>query len=326
MKRKIHRFSVLTVIIFSAAMVVLFTGCENGTPGIGEQGIADSENGTANVSLKIGSGDLYTPKGSKLSTSTSQPNCHFFAWQTYTGIPQNLPKYHLETPALFINDGSYILVGQGSSTDKNLPSGVRLGDKVVYGTQFAHSAVVVNITAGDPQFISYFVGDDHFTNHKPYLQGFPSDLYYYRIFDEKYGNLPPNCPRKKIALMAYCNDLFVCADKNEGSTGPLYSNRPWILEWETFYMCDLGDNTYAFWSFATGRYVEASETNRAVADMGSIWDWCTFKFEYYTTKYNGLQYYCLQSTKNKKWVHYDSFVANCAGTGDGSAYHIVILE
>jgi hypothetical protein len=340
-KKKILIFGIMTTIS------LFFTACQiedTDEP-------ANADENTSVIASKKSSPDIpfskpitiYTLKRTPVTAYQGSCNCHAWAWQTATGVPDyySIPSYSIDIPNLMYEDGSYRLIARSTIYDA-IPRNVSIGDKVVYAKSVGddaygeHSAIVESINP--PVFRSYDVYDAKgvvskspnffYDQLNPNGSGVSYKRYgiYLRYFRVAKSSYFTGKPAQKIALLAYRNSQYVCVDLNYGIYAPLYSNRQEIGEWETFDLVDNGDGTYALWSYANGRFVRASGTDRAAADMTAISDWCKFKIYYWSIGSNGLHYFSLQSVKNDNYMHYDSFVAGCKGYGPGSVYHIVILE
>jgi hypothetical protein len=311
MKTTVNHFSVRPLVLLFLTAALTLVDCE--MPG--------DRNTAAVVNARSGSGQYcyYTPRGSRIPIC-STVNCHGFAWQNGS-CPTTLPSYGISDPAVFIRDGSYTEV-----TGEVLP-----GDRVNWGDW--HSAVVSGKDEYGRIYINqYWAGSSAIEWGVPVTKvgGSPR---YFRIADTKYWNTP-NLPRRKIALYAPMMGAYVCADfwdNTEGtdhrtwnSDAPLWANRSWIQDWETFYLIDAGGGKVNLWSYATFAYVIAFPNSRAIANGGypgtagtfTLEDWSGYSFFKSNISINNWNYY----------LRPDSFIPQNMYMGWGACFEIIDLN
>jgi hypothetical protein len=291
------------IVFISVSILLLFViaGCalpDSTSAGQGESTTLNTEPAVraATSARDTGIWRRYTPRGSILPYWNGTPNCTAFAWQNIK-IPISVPDYGFINAQPFLDDGSYYKL-PSTETPK-------AGDRVVYGDWW-HSAVVYSVTGKNVTVISYWIRDIDPVTQRPNIRYLPVDAWgmpysYYRVSDERYWNTP-NCLSRKVAFQAVRNGMYVCADLNYSSDGPLYSNRTWIQEWETFYLVKAEGQYVNIWSQATCNYVKAYATSRANAKSGPSYhdDYTFLVFEWGETTF-------ISWPANGKMLRYDSF-------------------
>ena len=235
-----------------------------------------------------------------------------------------MPNYSIDTPAPYINDGSYREIARATIYDP-IPLKVSIYDKVVYlnaSGRISHSAIVEKIDP--PAFKSYYIDSGCVVSRTPdgfenRTRPFGNNLVYYRPAN---ASIATGLPSKRIALWSPLTGQYVCADLLYGRNAPLYSNRTDPQEWETFDLVDIGGGKSALWAYATGKFVCATDypAKRSTADYPDYSNsWTKFTVEKSSP-------YVYLKCRNAYYLHSRSFNAECPGKTYEARFILVNLN